>query len=211
MRHEAHRPSEIRRADHDAVHAVDGQDVVQVLDRLQGLDLRPDDHLVVGNRRVVLGPAVVYRSLWPPASYSARRKLCGLHGLLHRLRRVGQRHDNAVRPRVERGIDEMRLVERHAHDDLLRPAQAHHHAVQRRNVDLAVLRVHEEEVEVRLSQRAQGRRMIDRRNRPHDGLAVQQSLLDAVLHSSLLAVRSALRRGGCRAGPFHQTPRKRVR
>ena len=44
--------------------------------------------------------------------------------------------------------------------------------------------------------------MIDRRNRPHDGLAVQQSLLDAVLHSSLLAVRSSLRRGGLPRGPL---------
>ena len=211
VRHEAHRPSEVRGADHDAVHAVDGQDVVEVFDCFQGFYLRPDDHFVVGDCRVVFGAAVVYRPFWPPASHAARRKLCGLHGLLHGLRGVGQRHYHAVRPCVERGVDEMRLVERHANDDFLRPAQARHHAVERRNVDLAVLRVDEEEVEVRFSQRTEGCGMVDSGDRANDGLAVQQSLLDAVLHSSLLGVRSALRRRSLSRRSFRRTPRKRIR
>ena len=133
-------------ADIDRVEPLDRQDLVEIVDRLGGLDHAEGDDDVVG-LGVVVGAAVERGADRPRAAVAERRIAHRVDEFLGLGAVVDHRADDAVGAGVERLLDMGRVVPRHPHQrhrlggrDALQ--HRHHHLV----VDHAVLHVDDQRI-----------------------------------------------------------------
>ena len=111
---EAEADRQVSRTDVDRVDAGDGEDLVEVGDRLSGLDHRDRRHMGVGPGAVVV--VTHARHHRPPTARAIGHVARRAHDRLRLLPRVDHRDDDAVGAGVEHLADDAGLVPRHARD-----------------------------------------------------------------------------------------------
>src|SRR4051812_48606170 len=182
LRHQTIGEAEIRRADIDAVDALDVEDRLHVLDRSLGLHHRQQYDLVISGPLIFAGAAIHAGADGTIGAHALRRIFGVGDEIPGFLRRVDHRADHAIGAAIQHLADDAGLVPGHAHHRRHRVSAHRLEALHHREIILhTVLYVDGDAVEATLRDDFGGEAGGNREPRVDHRLALRPDLLDLVV------------------------------